>query len=152
MGFGGIRPGLANPPNVSTTTASNLSNTTTSSSSSLVTSANPTFQPVLTPSYSEQTFGSTDNISLNREVSNETDDGVKERVITKIDPVEMLATPTVVTVPKDPVRRAAMLLAGPKFQLNTNEIPKDKLSINSDTIYTVAVSLIIKLTIKYMNI
>ena len=45
----------------------------------------------------------------------------RERVITQIDPEEMVAESVVVTVPKDPVRRAAMLLAGTKFELNSSE-------------------------------
>lgn len=152
MGFGGIRPTLVNPSTVSTTTTSSLSTTTTANSTSLTNSANPVFQPVSTPSLSEHTFDLTDNISLNREVSNESEDGVKERIITKIDPVEMVAKPAVVTVPKDIVQRSAMLLSGPKFQLNTNEIPKEKITINTDTICPVAVSLIIILIIKNMII
>ncbi|CAF1547785.1 unnamed protein product [Adineta ricciae] len=51
----------------------------------------------------------------------------------------MVAEPAVVAVPKDPVRRAAMLLAGPKFQLNYKELPTEKLPINTDMIYSVAI-------------
>jgi hypothetical protein len=150
MGFGGIRPNLANPSSSSIATISNLSTTTPSSSTSLVNSANPVSQLELTSSSSQQALDLTDDVSFNREISNETEDDVKKHVITKIDPVEMVATPSVITVSKDPVRRAAVLLAGPKFQLNYNEIPKDKLTINSNTLYSVAVSLIIRLSIKYI--
>ncbi len=136
MGFGGIRPNISNPPSLSNTTP-------TSSSSSLINSSNPVFQPVITPTNSQQRFEFNDDISLNTEISNDTENDAKERVITKVDPVEMTAKPTVVTVPKDPARRSAMLLAGPKFQLNSNIIPKEKLEINTDIIYSVAVSLII---------
>ncbi|CAF1381544.1 unnamed protein product [Adineta ricciae] len=130
MGFGGRRSSIVNSANVSTG----------STTSSLVTdTSNPVFLPTLTPSNSVQTFNSSDNISLDREIFNETKDEIKERTITKIDPVEMVAEPAVVAVPKDPVRRAAMLLAGPKFQLNYKELPKEKLPINTDMIYSVAI-------------
>lgn len=134
MGFGGIKPTLS-------TTSSNLSPTgSIPSSASLINSGNLTFQPVTTPTSSIPKFEFNDNISLNTDISNDTENEVKERVITKIDPIDMTAKSTVVTVPKDSVRRAAMLLAGPKFQLNYNEIPKEKLAINTDTIYSTAVS------------
>ncbi|UJR29961.1 hypothetical protein I4U23_017508 [Adineta vaga] len=131
MGFGGIKPNISNPSNISTTS--------TSSPSPLINTANPIFQPVLTPSSSVQTFNSSDKLSLHREDSNETEDELKERTITKIDPEEMLAKPTVVTVQKDPVRRAATLLAGPKFRLNTNELPKENVPISIDAFYSVAI-------------
>ncbi|CAF0730233.1 unnamed protein product [Adineta steineri] len=131
MGFGGIRPLAANPSILSTST-------THASSASLVNSANPVFQPTLTPT-SLKTFDLSDNISLNKETFNETEDNVKERNITKIDPVEMVAEPTVVTVSKDPVRRAATLLAGPKFRVNCSEDIKKKVIIDNNTIYTVAI-------------
>jgi len=133
MGFGGIRPNLSNPPSLSNTTP-------TSSSSSLINSSNLVFQPVITPTNSEQKFEFNDDISLNTEISNDTENDAKERLITKVDPVEMTAKSTVVTVPKDPARRAAMLLAGPKFQLNSNEISKEKIPINTDKLYSIAVS------------
>jgi hypothetical protein len=135
MGFGGIKPSINNPPNLTSTTS-----TSTSNSMPLINSNSPVFQPVITPSDSQQKFEFTDNISLDKEISNDTENDTKERIITKVDPVDMTAKPAVVTVLKDPVRRAAMLLAGPKFQLNYNEIPQEKLQINSDTIYSVAVS------------
>jgi len=150
MGFGGIRANLANPSSSSSATISNLSTTKLSNSTTLVNSANPVSQLELTSSSSQQTLDLTTDVSFNKEVSNETEDDVQERVVTKIDPVEMTATPSVITESKDPVRRAAILLAGPKFRLNYNEIPKGKLTINSDTLYSVAVSLIIRLSIKYI--
>ena len=133
MGFGGLRPVAPNPPSLS---ASSLS-----SSASLVNSTNPVHQPLLTTQSSQLKFEPVDSISLNTEFSNETDTDLKERVITKIDPADMTAKPATVSVPKDPVKRAAMLLAGPKFQLNSSVIPTDKLTLNNDTIYSVAVSI-----------
>ena len=65
---------------------------------------------------------------------------MRERTITKVDPDEMTAKPAVVSVPNDPERRAALLLSGPKFQLNYNEIPTNKLPIDNNTIYPVAVN------------
>ncbi len=135
MGFGGIRPNISNQASLSTAT--------TSSTASLINSADLVFQPVITPSNSEQKFEFNDNISSNTEFSIDTETEMKERVITKVDPIDMTAKPTVVTVPKDPARRTAVLLSGPKFQLNSNIIPKEKLEINTDIIYSVAVSLII---------
>jgi len=129
MGFGGMKPSLSNPPSSSPTSSTSLTN-----------SSNPIFQPLITPTNSQQKFEFNDDTSLNTEISNDTENDVQERIITKVDPIEMTAKPAVVTVPKDPARRAAMLLSGAKFQLNFNEIPKEKLQINSDTIYSVAVS------------
>jgi hypothetical protein len=133
MGFGGIKTSLTNPPSSSPIPS-------TATSTSLTNSSNLSFQPLITPTNSQQKFEFNDDLSLNRDISNDTENDVQERVITKVDPIEMTAKPVVITVPKDPARRAAMLLAGPKFQLNYNEIPKEKLQINSDTIYLVAVS------------
>jgi hypothetical protein len=137
MGFGGIRPAAVNPPNLSPTP------TPISSSTSLVNTTNAFSNTLLTKSSSELKFEPVDSISLNTEFSNETDVETKERIITKIDPDDMTAKSTVVNVSKDPARRAAVLLAGPKFQLNYNEMPTDKLTINTDTIFPVAVSIII---------
>jgi hypothetical protein len=135
MGFGGMRPVAANPPN--------LSPTSFTSSSSLINATNSGSPSPLTPTSSQLKFEPVDDISLNTEFSNETDTGVKERFITKIDPVDMTAKPAVINVPQDPVRRAAVLLAGPKFELKVNKLPVDKLTVNTDTIYSVAVSIII---------
>lgn len=138
MGFGGIKPSLVQPPSLSSlpTTTSIQSNT-----SSLTNSSNLVFQPATTPSSSSDVhFELNDESSLYRGISNDTESDVQERVITKIDAEELTGKPAVVTVPKDPVRRAAMMLAGPKFQLNSSKIPQDKLPINTDIIYSVAVS------------
>ncbi|CAF2526768.1 unnamed protein product [Rotaria sp. Silwood2] len=130
MGFGGIKPSVINPSNSSTTSIS--------SSASLVNSSVSSVQPVIASSNLKQEFKSNDDIFLNQEISNEKNDSVEERVIMKVDPVEMTAKLTVVTVPKDRTRRAAILLSGPKFRLNVKEIPLEKLPIRSDTIFTSA--------------
>ena len=137
MGFGGIKPSLANPPSLSSvpTTASISSKRSSSGSFS-----NPVFQSVDTPSPSEVHFELNDGASLYRANSNDTENEVQERVVTKIDAEELTGKPTVVAVPKDPSRRAAMLLAGPKFQLNSSKLPQEKVQINTDVIYSVAVS------------
>jgi hypothetical protein len=137
MGFGGMRPAVANP--------SIISSTTTTSSASLVNSALVHPSGSTTPSSSTQKFELNDEMSFDRTPSIDIEGGVKERIITKIDPVEMTGKSTVVTVAKDPVQRSAMLLAGPKFRLNVNEIPTEKLTISSDTLYRVAVCIIIAL-------
>jgi hypothetical protein len=74
-----------------------------------------------------------------QDVSTPVEDSQK-RLITKIDPIEMTAKPTVIVVPQDTAKRSAMLLAGPKFRLNSKEVQKTKLTINSKTIYTISVS------------
>lgn len=137
MGFGGIKPSLAHPPSLSSvpTTASINSNRSSSGSFS-----NPVFQSVDTPSPSEVHFELNDGTPLYRSNLNETENEVQERTVTKIDAEELTAKPTVVAVPKDPLRRTAMLLAGPKFQLNSTKLPQEKLQINTDIIYSVAVS------------
>lgn len=137
MGFGGVKPSIAHPSSLSSipTTTS-----TQSSVSSLDNSSNFVFQPVSTPSSSEVHFELNDQSSLYRGISHDTETEVQERVITKIDAEDLTAKPTVIAVPKDPTRRAAMLLAGPKFELNSSKIPLEKLPINTDIIYSVAVS------------
>lgn len=137
MGFGGIKPSIAHPPSLSSipTTTSMISNRSSSGSFS-----NPVFQPVETPSPSEVHFELNDGSSLYRNNFNETENEIQERVVTKIDADDLTAKPTVVAVPKDPTRRTAMLLAGAKFQLNSSKIPPEKLQINTDIIYSVAVS------------
>jgi len=131
MGFGGIRPAPVNPPTLPTVS--------TGSSASLVNTANPIFQPVSSPTSSVRSLDLMDTVSLNKQVSTEAEDEFKERTITKIDPEEMVAKPTVVVVPKDPVRRAAMLLSGPKFRLNKANITQEKVPVNTDIIYSVAI-------------
>lgn len=127
MGFGGIKPSIAQP----------------SSPSSLVTTSliPPHPQPVAIQSIDSQTsLHSNDNISIGRKPSPEIDGDVEERVITKVDPIEMTAKATTESVQKDSNRRAALLLNGPKFQLNSKEIAKGEMKIDTDTIYPVAVS------------
>jgi len=144
MGFGNIKPSTVNTSNavpLSTSKPSSSSLASSSSnSSSLLNSSNPMFQPILTSTNSQSQFEFNDNISLNREYSSSTLNDVRERTITKVDPDEMTAKPAVVSVPNDPERRAALLLSGPKFQLNYNEIPTNKLPIDNNTIYPVAVN------------
>lgn len=143
MGFGGMKPSLANPTNAAPLIASKSSSSSLASSisntSSLLNSSNPMFQPIITPTSSQQQFEFNDNISLNREYSTSTLNDIKERTITKVDPDDMTAKPAVVSVPNDPERRAALLLSGPKFQLKYDEIPMNKLPIDNDTIYSVAI-------------
>ena len=110
MGFGGIKPSTA--PLVNTS----------------LTHPQPVVQSIDAP------------ITMPRTPSTEIDGDLQERVVTKVDPVEMTATPTVETVQKDPARRAAMLLAGPKFELKSKEISKGEMKIDNDTLYPVAVS------------
>jgi len=136
MGFGGIKPSVVHP-------SSSSSISTTPSSRSLKNSSNPLSQPKITPTNSQVKFELNDDISINRGISNDTENDVTEHVVTKIDVDDMTAKPSIVTVPKDPARRAAVLLAGPKFQFNSNEIQKEKFQINTDIIYIVGVSLLI---------
>lgn len=141
MGFGGLKPTAVNPNNVPTIHPSKASTSSLASSASTPsTASSPVFQPVITPTSSQQQFEFNDDISLNREISTASSaNDLKERTITKVDPLEMTAKPAVVTVPNDPERRAALLLSGPKFQLKSEVIPTDKLKLDNDTIYTVAV-------------
>ena len=138
MGFGDNKTSVAHSGSSSSISTSPTKSTT----GSLINSSNPLFEPVNTPTDSQVKFElSDDTSSIIRSISSETENDVKERVITKIDPDDLTAKPSIVTVPKDSVRRAAMLLSGPKFQLNSSEIPKEKLQINTDIIFTVSVSL-----------
>ena len=129
MGFGGIRPNAANSCNIATT-----------NSTCLINSAAPVPPLIITCSDSRETFEVTDDILLTTKNSKDIEGGLKERHINKIDPVEMTSKPIVVTVAKDTIRRSAMLLSGPKFRLNTKEIPKDKFIVNNDIIYSLSVS------------
>lgn len=149
MGFGGLKPSFVNQSNTSL-------NTNGSTSASLINTAPvsvPTAVPVspVTPvstssgGSSPPRFELSDTSSLNPDIAHEIEGGVQERIITKIDPDEVVAKPTVVTVPKDPVRRTALLLSGPKFQLNSTAIPKsEELKVDTDTIYRIAVRLTIQ--------
>jgi len=128
MGFSGIKS--------SPISCSNLSTVTTTSSASLINCNAAVSSLNITSSNSQQKLGSI------QDVSKPTED-LKERVIIKIDPVEMTAKPTVIRVPQDTVKRSAMLLSGPKFRLNSKEVRKNKVTINSNTIYSISVSSII---------
>ena len=66
--------------------------------------------------------------------------GVKGRLVTKIDPVEMTGKPTIVIVPQDSAKRSAMLLSGTKFRLNRKAISLDHSTLNNNHIYSVSVS------------
>ena len=61
--------------------------------------------------------------------------GSDEFVVTKIDPVDFTAKPTVVRVDKN-ARKSTMLLAGPKFRFHT-VLPE--FNVKRDTIYPVSV-------------
>ena len=141
MGFGGFKPSVANGSMSSINSAASLASVSVPTGTAV---AAPPVTPASASSggSSPPRFELTDSSSLQREYSNDSDESVQERIITKIDPVEVTAKPTVVTVPKDPMRRTAMLLSGPKFQLNSHIIPKeDEVKLDPNTIYRVAVSL-----------
>ncbi len=131
MGLSGIKASASN--------SSNLSTATTASSTSLINSSLTTPPIVITQSHSQQKLESIQDARIPTE---ESMGGLKERLITKIDPIEMTAKPTVITVPQDSTKRSAMLLSGPKFRLNTKEILTEKLTVNNDSIYSISVSLI----------
>jgi hypothetical protein len=130
MGLSGIKANASN--------ASSLSTATTASSTSLINSLASNPPIVITSSYSQQRLESIQDVSTPTENSI---GAVKERLITKIDPAEMTAKPTVVVVPQDSAKRSAMLLSGPKFRLNSKEILTNKFTGNHDTIYSVSVSI-----------
>jgi hypothetical protein len=123
-----------------TSNSSNLSTASTTSSISLINSSISIPSLIITSSHSQSKLESIQDLSTPTENSKDMIGAVKERLITKIDPVEMTAKSTIVIVPQDTVKRSAMLLSGPKFRLNCKEILKDKLTVNSDTIYSVSVS------------
>jgi hypothetical protein len=133
MCIGGIMPN----------TVSNLSTATTTRSTSLINST-VTVPPLNIKSHSQPKLESLQDISTSADDSKDIIGAVKERLITKIDPVDMTTKATVVVVPQDTVKRSAMLLSGPKFRLNSKEVLKDKLIKNSNTIYSVSVSSIHK--------
>ncbi len=122
-----------------TINSSSLSIATTASSTSSINSTVTVPPLILPPSHSQSKLESIQDVSTPKEDSNDTIGTVKERLINKIDPVEMTAKPTIIVVPQDTVKRSAMLLSGPKFRLNSKEILKDKLTVNSDIIYSVSV-------------
>ncbi|CAF1117113.1 unnamed protein product [Rotaria sp. Silwood1] len=119
--------------------SSSLSAAPTKSSTSSLSSTGTTHSLNITSSHSQRKIESMQNISTLMNNSKDSVGGVKERLITKIDPVEMTVKPTIVTVLQDTVKRSAMLLAGPKFRLNMKEIQKTKLPLNSDTIYSISI-------------
>jgi len=125
-----------------TSNSSSLSTTSTTSSISLINSSISVPPFNITSSHSQPKLESIRDVSAPKENSKDMIGAVKERLITKIDPVEMTAKSTVVIVPQDTVKRSAMLLSGPKFRVNSKEILKNKLAVNSDTIYSVSVSAI----------
>ena len=129
MGLSGIKTSASN--------SSNLSTATTASSISLINSALTNPPIVITQSHSQQKLESIQDVST---PTQETMGALKECLITKIDPIEMTAKPTVITVPQDTTKRSAMLLSGPKFRLNTKEILIEKLTVNNDTVYSISVS------------
>ncbi|CAF0839509.1 unnamed protein product [Rotaria sordida] len=125
---------------LSVSKSSNLSTVTTKSSTSSLGSTGTAHSSIITPSHSPRKLKSIQNMFTLADNSKDVVGGVKERLITKIDPVEMTVKPTIVTVPQDTVRRSAVLLAGPKFRLNIKEILKNKLKLNSDTMYSISIS------------
>jgi len=133
-GVGGIKSNTFN--------SSSLSTASTTSSISLINSSISIPSFIITSSNSQSKLESIQDLSTPTENSKDMIGAVKERLITKIDPVEMTAKSTIVIVPQDTVKRSAMLLSGPKFRLNSKEILKDKLTVNSNTIYSVSVSTI----------
>lgn len=134
---GGRKSSITYPKNPSTTS--------TISSTSLIDSTVSSQSPFENSSSLKEEIETNDNLSLSQENFNKKLNDVKECTITKIDPIEMIGKPTVVTVPKNSNHRTAMLLSGPKFRLNVNEVPQDKLPAHTDGMYFSAVSLIILL-------
>ncbi len=61
--------------------------------------------------------------------------GSDELVISKIDPVDMTAKPTVIRIDKN-TRKPTMLLAGPKFRCHTVQ---PEIQLKRDTIYPISV-------------
>lgn len=145
MGFGGFKPSVVNGSTSSINSAA--SSAPVSVPVPVPIGATVPAQSVTSASTSSggnspPRFDLNDSSSLNQDFNNDSDGGLQERIITKVDPVELIAKPTVVTVPKDSVRRTAMLLSGPKFQLNSHIIPKEEEfnKLDTNTIYRVAVS------------
>ena len=133
MGFGVIKPSIIKQPNTSETALSNpeiLSNSIESISKVISDSNSSSLD---TPS--------DDAASLSREISSPLDDQVQQRIITKVDPIQMVAKPIVIGVSKDTTRRAALLLNGPKFQLNHNVNTRAHLKLSTETIFPLAVGI-----------
>lgn len=116
----------------------NSSISTTSSCASL-TNSNASNHPLVNTSTSTQEkLQSIENISTCKD---DLIDAIKERLFTKIDPVEMTSKPpTIVIVPQDSIKRSAMLLSGTKFRLNRKVIALDHSTLNNNHIYSVSVS------------
>jgi hypothetical protein len=131
MGFGRIKPSTINSSNLSAAIATNTT--------SLINSTITVPPLIITSSHSQQKLASIQDLLTPTDNSTDMIEGVKQRLITKIDPVEMTAKPIVVIVPHDAVKRSAMLLAGPKFRFNSKNISKNKSIVNNDSIYSVSV-------------
>lgn len=132
MGFSSLRSSASN--------SSSLSATTATSSTSLINSSIIIPPLIITSSHSHPKLESIQDVSTPIENSYDIIGSVKERLITKIDPIEMSGKPTLIVIPQDTAKRAAMLLSGPKFRLNSKEILKEKLNVNNDIIYSISVS------------
>ncbi|CAF2149644.1 unnamed protein product [Rotaria magnacalcarata] len=140
MDVGGIKSNVSN--------TSSLSSATTTSSTSSLSSSSTAHSSIITPSNSQRKFESTQDISTMTDNSKDIAAGVKERSITKIESVDMNVKSSIVTAQPDAVKRSAMLLTGPKFRLNSKEIPKKKLKLNSDGAYTISIAVgVVSLTI-----
>jgi glycerol-3-phosphate dehydrogenase len=63
--------------------------------------------------------------------------GSDEVVVTKVDPVDLKAKPTILRVDRGS-RKATMLLAGPKFRHHTVDA---EVQLKRDTVYPISVSL-----------
>ncbi|CAF4146597.1 unnamed protein product, partial [Rotaria sordida] len=88
---------------LSVSKSSNLSTVTTKSSTSSLGSTGTAHSSIITPSHSPRKLKSIQNMSTLADNSKDVVGGVKERLITKIDPVEMTVKPTIVTVPQDTI-------------------------------------------------
>ena len=95
---------------------------------------------IITPTNSEENYLIIEDVSTPTNDSKDSLGDMTERIITKIDPVDMTAKPTVTYVPKEPIKRSAMLLFGPKFQLQSKEILKEKVQFNNEKIFSISVS------------
>ena len=111
--------------------------TSTASSTSLLSSISSHLSLINTSSSVQPKVQSIEDIFTSKD---ESIDAVKERVITKIDPVEMTDKPIIVIVPQNIVRRSAMLLSGLKFRLNSKALSLKRSTMNSNTIYSISVS------------
>lgn len=120
--------------------SSSLSSVPVRSSTSSLSSTNTVHSSPIIHSKLQKKFGSNQDISTLADHAKDIITGVKERLITKIDPIDMTVQPTIITVPQDTLKRSAMLLDGPKFRLNCKEMTKTKSKINGDASCSTAVS------------